>query len=171
MHAVGTRSVSTVVFDWGDTVMRDFGKPGPMAKWDKVELVPGSAVALSLLAKSHVLCLASNAGDSDRRLMAAGLDRVGVRQYFTHLWTSRELGARKPNPLFFQGICDRLEREPAAVIAVGNDYDKDIAPAKSVGMRTVWLNPRDVVPPGNAADASILHMRSLPDVVRLVGGV
>ena len=165
MRVSGIGPGRAVVFDWGDTVMRDFGHPGPMAHWDTVEVVPGVRDALARLEKSYVLSLASNAGDSDGSLMAQALERVHLRKHFVHLWTSKELGARKPDPAFFHAICDRLQLPPAAVMLVGNDYYKDIAPAKAVGMGTVWFNPSNAPCPGDAADQCIVDMRVLPETI------
>ena len=137
-----------------------------MACWDIVESVPGVEYALAALAPSCVLCLASNAGDSDGPLVRKALHRVGLAGYFAYLWTSKELGASKPDPSFFRGICERLELQPAAVTMVGNDYDKDMVPAKAVGMVTVWFNPARWPAPGNAADVSVADMRGLPNAIR-----
>ena len=34
--------IKTLIFDWGDTIMRDLGLPGPMKDWDRVEWIPGA---------------------------------------------------------------------------------------------------------------------------------
>ena len=160
-------TIKAVVFDWGDTIMRDFPEfKGPMAFWPRVELVPGAREALEQLHQRFVCCVASNAGDSDAELMGRALERSGIRQYFQALYTSRELGFTKPEPVFFQEILNRLGVEPSACVMVGNDYDKDIIPAKAVGMRTIWFSPSDPVSesmPG--ADAVIHEMRDLAAAV------
>jgi len=158
--------IRAVIFDWGDTVMRDFaGYNGPMVAWPRVELIPGADQALATLSPRYVCCLASNAGISNAELMGQALDRVAVRQYFDHLWTSKELGAAKPDPGFFLGITSRLGLPPGECVMVGNDYTKDIAGAKAAGLRTVWLNPSGDAAPGTAADAVIAMMSDLPRAI------
>lgn len=158
--------ISAVIFDWGDTVMRDFaGYDGPMVSWPRVELIPGADEALAILSPTYVCCLASNAGISNAALMGQALDRVAVRHYFHHLWTSKELGVAKPDPGFFLGITARLGLSPAECVMVGNDYVKDIAGARAAGLRTVWLNPTGAAAPGTAADAVIASMADLPRAV------
>lgn len=149
------------MFDWGDTLMRDFGFPGPMVHWPRVALVPGVAEALEGLAGRLTCCVASNAGDSDAELMGLALARVGIRQHFDHLFTSRELGASKPHPDFFRGILARLAVEPEACVSVGNDYEKDVAPAKAVGMHTIWFAEASTAVSGPAADVVIHAMADL----------
>jgi putative hydrolase of the HAD superfamily len=144
------QNVEAVIFDWGDTLMRDLPEyQGAMVHWPVVALVPGAMAALQTLTGQTglVLAVASNAGDSDAELMGLALERAGIqsdgaltgRHFFDHLWTSRELGASKPERAFFQAILDRLGLEAAECLMVGNDYQMDIVPAKAIGMQTVWL--------------------------------
>lgn len=158
--------IRAVIFDWGDTVMRDFaGYDGPMVSWPRVELIPGADQALASLSPTYLCCLASNAGISNAELMGQALERVAVRQYFHHLWTSKELGVAKPDPRFFLGVAARLSLAPGECVMVGNDYAKDIAGARAAGMRTVWLNPSGDAAPGTAADLVIESMADLPGAV------
>ena len=136
-------SVKAIIFDWGDTLMRDFPYDGPMVKWPQVAAIPGAIAALERLHVRFVCAVASGAGVSDGDLMAQALDRVGMRRYFRHFFTSKELGAAKPDPQFFREIIRRLEVEPYECIMVGNSYEKDMVPAREVGMRTVWLSDSD----------------------------
>lgn len=54
-----------LLFDWGDTLMRDFPQfSGSMATWPKVEMVDGADEVLQLLGTSWQLALATNAVDS-----------------------------------------------------------------------------------------------------------
>lgn len=153
--------MKALIFDWGDTLMRDFPEfTGPMAHWPRVELMPGAAEALAVLHERYICCVASNAGDSNAFLMGQALARVGIRQYCHHLFTSRELGAAKPDPAFFRGILAQLGIEPHEAVMVGNDYVKDIAGAKAVGLWTVWVsaNPPGTAPAADAVIASLLEL-------------
>jgi len=152
-----------LIFDWGDTIMRDFPDlPGSMAFWPRVEAISGAAEALAALSPIYPCCLASNAGASDAALMGQALERVGLRQYFRHLYTSKELGAAKPSPDFFLGVCQRVGVDPAACVMIGNDYAKDIAGARAVGIRTVWLAADPGPGPHPAADVIIATLADLP---------
>jgi FMN phosphatase YigB (HAD superfamily) len=100
-------------------------------------------------------------------MLAILTQRGGIRHYFDHLWTSRELGAAKPDPAFFTAILSRLELEPEACLMIGNDYDKDIVPAKAAGLQTIWLAPGSL----DAFPAADLVVHSLHDLIAAIGKV
>ncbi len=155
-------AIRAVVFDWGDTLMRDLPRfEGAMVHWPRVERIPGVKDTLQSLTGRFTLCVASNAGDSDAELMGRALERAGIRHHFDHLWTSRELGAAKPALTFFQAILGELQLEPGECVMVGNDYEKDIVPAKAAGLCTVWL-ASSPAPRAPAADAVIHSLEHLP---------
>ena len=156
--------IRAVIFDWGNTLMRDFTEyDGPMVNWPKVQAVPGAIEALEYLHDRYVLAVGSNAGDSDGELVAQALDRVGMRQYLRHFFTNNELGTAKPDPEFFREILRRIEVLPQEGIMVGDNYEKDIVPAKAVGLRTVWLSAGGTAEEHPCADAVICTMNELAD--------
>jgi len=145
--------------------MRDLpGHSGPMCDWSVIELLPGAVEALRRLTGSYTLCVASNALDSDAERMGRALRRGEIRRFFDHLWTSHELGFRKPDPRFFGEAARRLGLKPASCVAVGNDPIKDIAPAAAAGMRTVWLREETGHRPIRA-DWEIRGLIELPETI------
>jgi putative hydrolase of the HAD superfamily len=132
--------IQALIFDWGDTLMRVFDYPGAMMNWPRVETMPGVVQSLESLQGRFICCVASNAGDSDAKIMGQALERVQISHFFVKLWTSRELGAVKPEPQFFHAIINNLRLPPEACVMIGNDYDKDICPAKKAGMGTIFLS-------------------------------
>lgn len=161
--------IKALIFDWGDTLMRDFTEfDTAMVYWPKVEIIPGVAEALQELHPRFTCCVASNAGVSDAELMGQALARVDIRQYFHHLYTSRELGAPKPEPGFFMAILERINAAPEECIMVGNDYQKDIAGAKAVGLHTIFLTTETDPTAVPAADVLIDSMQGLVDAVQKI---
>lgn len=161
-----TRKIKVIVFDWGDTLMRDFLEfKGPMAYWEKVEIIPGVKKALEIISSHYICCVASNAGDSSAEIMELALNRVNIDKYFNHLFTSRELEVSKPNPDFFKQIVNKLKLKPDECIFVGNDYEKDIVPAKAVGLYTVLFSEEDKSGTFTDADYSIHSMNKLHEVI------
>jgi HAD superfamily hydrolase (TIGR01509 family) len=67
------------------------------------------------------------------------LDRHGMGRYFDHREVSGTLGLQKPDPRLFLSACEALGVPPAACLMLGDRIDNDIAPARSLGMRTVLL--------------------------------
>lgn len=155
--------VKAIIFDWGDTLMRDFIQyNGPMVNWPYVEIIPGVKDTLSQIYENYICCVASNAGASDSKMMSEALDRVGIKMFFKEFFTSQDLGAKKPDIKFFQEILNKLGLEPYQVIMVGNDYNKDIKPAKVIGMGTILyseIKDSDSIP---YADYTIGSMKELP---------
>ena len=45
----------------------------------------------------------------------------------------------KPNPRAYQGLCDAYGIEPAAALFV-EDMARNLAPAKAIGMTTIWVD-------------------------------
>jgi putative hydrolase of the HAD superfamily len=159
--------IKAIIFDWGDTVMRDFPEySGPMAYWPRVEAVKDIDVVLKHLHIDIICCLASNSADSNAELMGTALSQVNLRQYFRYLFTSRELGCKKPDSAFYREILRRLALKPEQCIAVGNDYEKDIVPAKKLGMTTVWFSPDTPSALASCADYTIDSVDKLVPVIK-----
>ncbi|NLE03633.1 MAG: HAD family hydrolase [Crenarchaeota archaeon] len=136
--------IKALVFDWGDTLMRDFPEyDGPMAYWPKVELMPNVYNSLKTLSNKYVCCAASNAGDSDSILMRKAFKRVGINDFIRYAFTSKELGFSKPDIRFFHMIVNKTGFKPDEIVMTGNDYEKDIKPAKLAGLHTIFYSKQD----------------------------
>ncbi|EKQ54720.1 MULTISPECIES: HAD family hydrolase [unclassified Clostridium] len=163
---MGNCEIKAIIFDWGDTLMRDYKEyNGAMVNWPRVEAISGVKESLDKLNESYICCVASNAGDSDVELMGKALERVGIRKYFKYLFTSNELGCSKPSIEFFNEISRRIYIEARECIMVGNDYFKDIAPAKYIGMRTILLSEESNQSLMAYADVVITSMKELISAV------
>ena len=61
---------------------------------------------------------------------------IGLEDYDYKLVTSyEEMHFCKPNPKYFQEICDKIGAEPSECLMVGNDMEEDL-PASLLGMKT-----------------------------------
>ena len=78
----------TVLFDWGDTVMRD--RPEitiPMVKWEAVEVMEGIADVLEYLhSTKRRIILATSAAISDEGQIRGALRRGGLDIYFSNIY-------------------------------------------------------------------------------------
>ena len=110
----------TLLFDWGNTIMVDFGLPGPMYLWERVGWVQHAEHSLKILSRSWPCYLATNAGLSDKTMVLRALERVGADRCFSGIFTSADLGFEKPEPEFFQAICDQLRVPPSDCIMIGD---------------------------------------------------
>ena len=136
-----------------------------MVDWPFVEAMPGAESALRALAGYSVRCVATNATESDGTQVAAALDRVGLQTHLTHFLTSSELGVSKPDPGFYEEVSRVLGIPPPALLAVGNDYEKDIVSAKAVGLITILVSSEGEPAFREAADLIVPGLTDLPDLV------
>jgi putative hydrolase of the HAD superfamily len=167
LEPMNPKKIRGVVWDWGDTLMRDIpGQKGPMATWPQVEAMPGAIEALRALAWIPVHCVATNTTDSTSSEVAEALGRVGLLDYLTHCFTSAELGSRKPDPRFFLRSAQRLGIPPDDLLAVGNDLRKDIIPAKEAGLSTVLVSSDPGQTLENAADLTVPTLSHLAEYCR-----
>jgi putative hydrolase of the HAD superfamily len=160
------KEIRHIVFDWGDTLMRDFpGTPGPMYVWDRIEVFPNAALVLEKLSAQFVLTVASNAGESDTADMRKALVIGQIDHYFRNHYTSKDLGVCKPDPAFFTTICAEAGFDPAHSVLIGNDYKKDIVGAKAAGLTTILVNHAGVEGPFELADYVVSELKELLDVL------
>jgi putative hydrolase of the HAD superfamily len=155
-----------LLFDWGDTLMVDYPQyDGSMAYWEKVSPMPGVIEIMPILSTYYKCIVASNAGDSDAELMKKAFGRIALDQYFSEFITSKELGATKPSPDFFQGIVSMFGLTLYEVAMIGNDYEKDITGAKNIGLNTIFItNEKGDFP---YADYIISSFEKLIDVLEI----
>jgi len=130
------------------------------------ELYPEVPGTLRALAERYRLACITNhfSWVRDRARDAGFADLVSV-------WAiSGEVGAEKPDPAIFAHALREAEAAPDRVAMVGDRLDRDIAPAKALGMRTVWVlrneAPDDPTPAQLAVpDAAIDTLAELPGLV------
>ena len=72
-------------------------------------------------------------------LVERTLEHLGVRALFDPVVTSAECGWRKPSPHIFGEVLDAWGLSPEQIVMIGDSPTKDVAGAKALGMRTVWL--------------------------------
>lgn len=159
------KPITALIFDWGDTIMRDYNLPGPMAGWDKVDWIPGAEVALKALSEKYTCIIATSADHSGTEEMIAALKLVGAEKYFHHFFSSRQLGFKKPDPRFFSAITQKLKLVPTECVMIGNFYEKDIIGAKQAGMQTVLFNENKIGGQFRDADVVIMKMADLLEII------
>jgi HAD superfamily hydrolase (TIGR01662 family) len=69
----------------------------------------------------------------------ARLEQHGIAKYFQYQSVSGSHGYRKPDVRLFLHACEALGVAPEECIMIGDRIDCDVAPTKSLGMRTVRL--------------------------------
>jgi HAD superfamily hydrolase (TIGR01509 family) len=170
--------IDVVFLDWGDTLMADDGSQGgPMATWLHVQEVDGAQATLRRLRPRYRLIVATNADDSGVRHVRTALSRVGLDELIDDVVSSRDVGARKPDPLFYRAALLRagfagVPLAPERAVMVGDSLENDIAGAQAAGLRAIWFDPRRARRPAGAPipDARIHSLAELPAALARLGG-
>lgn len=133
----------TVLFDWGDTVMRDDpASMVPMVEWQTVEVVKGVAEVLAYLhASRRQIILATSASISDEGQIRGALARGGLAGYFSRIYCFKNTHLPK-GEAFYRHILSDLGIPATEVLMVGDGFEKDVQGANAAGIFAVWFNPR-----------------------------
>lgn len=67
------------------------------------------------------------------------LKRYGILHFFDMVIASAEEGVSKPDPRIFEIALQRANCLPCEAVMIGDRLDNDIAPAKALGMNTIWI--------------------------------
>jgi putative hydrolase of the HAD superfamily len=154
----------TVLFDWGDTVMRDYPEIIiPMVEWETVEGIEGVADVLAYLHSSgRRIVLATSAAISDENQIRGALARGGLDPYFSRIYCFKNTNLPK-DVAFYRHILNDLGIFASDALMVGDGFEKDVQVPNSLGIFAVWFNPRT-----NETRRSDLHdtVHSMRELVR-----
>lgn len=143
------------------------------ARWESrgyraEELYPEVPEAVATLAREYKLACITNhfSWVRDRARDAGFLDLIRV-------WAiSTEIGVDKPDPEIFEHALREAGATVDRVVMVGDRLDRDIAPAKALGMKTVWVLRNEA--PDDPTDAQLgvpdAVARSLDEVPAILAG-
>lgn len=96
---------------------------------------------------------------------------LGIEDYVNHLTTSEVVGFRKPHPRIYEDLIEKLDVKPEEVVYVGDDALNDVAPARAMGMVSVWYRhgeqEDEVVPLDSEMDFEITTLEELLDILNV----
>ncbi len=139
-----------VLFDWGDTLMREDGPADlPMALWPEVQAVADAAEVLAQLTRCYRVGVATNAALSDRPMIERALARASLLAHVSEVFSFRELGVRKAEPAFWEAVMARLGVGRDDLLMIGDDLVQDVEGPRACGISAIWFNwKRAPGPPG-----------------------
>jgi putative hydrolase of the HAD superfamily len=105
---------------------------------NSLELRPCTKQLLEEAAANHVMGLISNFTYAP--VIYYELRKLDIAQFFNAILVSEEVGWRKPNRKIFEEALKRLRLSAAETVYVGDSPLEDIAGAKSVGMKTIFVS-------------------------------
>jgi putative hydrolase of the HAD superfamily len=81
---------------------------------------------------------------------------------------SRRVGMAKPDPAIYRHATTALGVSPAASLMVGDSFDRDVRPARAVGMKTAWLQglSERPCPDPSGVDIRLRTLAELPSAIQ-----
>lgn len=110
-------------------------EPRPLWTNEGIKLYSEVREVLETLSKHYRLGIVANQSSSVRELF----QEWGIESYFQLIILSEEVGLSKPNTSIFTLALQKANIPADRVVYVGDRYDNDILPAKSLGMWTVRI--------------------------------
>ena len=102
--------------------------------------LPGALEAVQSLSKKYKLYLASN---GTAKVQAGRLKSANISHYFQKIYVSQEIGADKPDILYFQRCFAQIPNfDVAKSMMVGDSLTSDMLGGIQAGMKTCWVNPK-----------------------------
>lgn len=100
-----------------------------------LRLMAGIEAEIRLLSQDFRLVIAGQYGSE----MVDLLQQHGLLDCFASRLTQDDFDITKPDPRYLERICAAVGVDPRECVMVGDRIDKDVIPAKRVGMKTVRL--------------------------------
>ena len=98
-------------------------------------LMDGIHNFLTIFSKEYCIGILGQYGNDFRQF----LDNKGILKYFTFSEIQDDYKITKPNPKYFEAILEKCKCRAEESIMIGDRIDKDIIPAKMVGMKTIRI--------------------------------
>jgi FMN phosphatase YigB (HAD superfamily) len=111
------------------------GRIGDRFTGESVRQLEKSAVLLSRLSDRYRIGIVSNFYGN----LQAVCDEVGLAPSIGVAVDSTLAGCKKPDPKIFRAALDALQASPGEAVFVGDSLRRDMAGAREMGMRHVWL--------------------------------
>ena len=134
--------ISAALEDGGDTVSPRDSRVGEAVEhyfsafYDHCTLIPETMDMLNILRKKYSIGLLSNFthGPAAREILKI----TKLESCFKTILISGELGYRKPHPMVFASLVERLGEDKGQTAYVGDDPDPDIHGAQKAGLQPIW---------------------------------
>ncbi len=126
--------------------------------------LPGAREVLPILAENYKLYIVSN---GNLHVQQGRLRHAEILPYFDGCFISEEMGASKPDPIFFKNCFARIpDFDPSRAMIVGDSLTSDILGGIRAGIATCWVNPQGLSHPEDVRpDHQIRALSELPQLL------
>ncbi len=103
----------------------------------KMKLFDGVLDFLEKCRKNSIkICLIT---DLTAKIQFKKINRLKIGKYLDFVVSSEEAGRDKPYWNIFNLALEKLKMRPRDVVLIGDDYDKDLAGGKKIGIKTILI--------------------------------
>lgn len=107
--------------------------------YKNITLFPHAKEVLRRARKKYLLCLVTDSDGKTDVTKQGKIRAVGIKRFFDVIITSNMVKANKPSKKMWLRALRALSVSPKNCIMVGDKPYTDLAPAKKVGMHTIWV--------------------------------
>ena len=137
-------------------------------KWHKEDerLYEETAECLKVLSDRYKIGVIANQSLGTK----SRLEQYGILPYIDLVIASAEEGVAKPDRRIFEIALERGNCKPENAVMIGDRVDNDIVPAKSIGMRTIWIKQGfgqywDITEEAENADCVVSNLMEICNVL------
>jgi FMN phosphatase YigB (HAD superfamily) len=124
------------------------------------QVPPDHEAFLREVSRTHHLGIVSNICARPEPWLAYFAE-TGLLSLFKTLVFSSECSSIKPSPVLFQRALASVPQD-SSILFVGDSLDRDIIPAKALGLHTAWI-----APPGSAHPTADIVVEALPQLLQV----
>lgn len=126
-------------------------------------LLPGAEELVRYLAKKYPLTVVTN---GFIEVQYEKFDKSGLRNCFSHIVLSEEVGCQKPNPRIYEEALRMNGVSAEEAVMIGDSWNSDIQGAINAGIDQIWVRKsQDSLPEGQSA-TYLVH--TLSDVMEIL---
>ena len=120
----------------GDLIaLQEYSLERPKWKSELEILYPDAKIVLETLHNRYKIgVIANQLPNIEKRL-----ENFGIRQWIDLIISSADCGFSKPSSKIFQLALQQTSCSASSATMIGDRLDNDIAPAKALGMKTIWI--------------------------------
>lgn len=154
--------IKVLLFDFGDTLIRQVvDNIKPLNDLD-TELLPGVSDALNNLKNHYRMAILSNTEQTTKDQLILCLEKLHLKDLNIEVFTSVSLGFKKPDPRAFKIVMQTLNVAPEELVMIGNDINEDIFGSRALNIPAIYISENK--PMKDQIDSLTLWHKSVSDI-------
>ncbi len=126
-------------------------------------LLPGAEELVRYLAKKYPLTVVTN---GFIEVQYEKFDKSGLRDCFSHIVLSEEVGCQKPNPRIYEEALRMNGVSAEEAVMIGDSWNSDIQGAINAGIDQIWIRKsKDPLPEGQSATYLVQSLSEMMEIL------